>query len=245
MKNYINMTKNSLKIRADEFTVSVALAIFGFIFGHIILRLVMAFDNSDDLTCFELGTVIAFMITLFTSITLNASAYANHINYAIAMGKRRRDTITAHIVFAFIRSTLATSLVYIFHIIENYICRTTYKNIPLEGNFNAFFAVEIFFAMIIILTALETFMGALQAKFGQKIFWIMWLVFMFGFSTLPSFIEKAAERTSDGIMARIGQFIIDVFSNLTMQGLAIGVSIFAVVLIVLPYVLLRKHRAAI
>lgn len=242
MKDTLNTIKGNIYIRANELRLVTILSAIGFIFGHVILRLVLEFDNSADTTSFELGTVMAAMIILFFTATVSSANYSNNFNYALSMSRRRRDIITAHIVMSSIKSLLATSFIYIFHELESYICHTTYSQIPEDFNFDSIFTVGVFFAIFLFLIALETFMGAMMTRFGQKTFWIMWVVCVLGFTSIPSFVEQTIEGTANDIVATIGQFIIDIFSGMTMERLLIGICCVCVVLMLLPYMLLRKHR---
>jgi len=245
MKDIFNKIKSNFSLRTNELRITVVISVFCFIIGHIMLRLIMEFDKSVDMTSFELGTVLTAMITFLTTIAMGANNYSNHINYALSMGKRRRDIITAHIVVALIKSFVATSLIYIYHEIESYICRTSYKGIPEDFDFDKLFTFEIFFVILIALIALETFMGSMLTRFGQKTFWIMWVICVLGFSFIPSAIEHTVDGTATGITAAIGQFIIDVFTGLNMNTILIGICILSIILISMPYILLRKHRVTL
>lgn len=244
MKDTFNTIKSNLCLRIKESGLTVLLCTGAFIFGHIILRLVMKFDDSPDLTSFELGTLMAAMMSLFTAFTTSANSYSSHINYAISMCKRRCDVITAHIVVALVKSLISTSLIYIFHNIESYVCKTTYSDIPLDFDFDRIFTSDVFVVILLLLVAAETFMGSMLTRFGQKTYWIIWVAGMLCFTSIPSFVEQTIEGTANAFTAAIGQFFIDIFSNLTMSGLLMGISSICILLIILPYILLRKHSVA-
>ena len=245
MKDTFNTIKGNLYLRVNELRLIAILAVIGFVTGHTILRLVMEFDTSDDLTSFELGTVVTAMIMFVTAVTAGSNKYASNINFAISMGKRRRDIITAHVAVALVKSLLATSLIYAFHQLESYICRTTYRDIPMEFNFDNIFTPKVFFVILLYLVAVETFMGSMMTRFGQKTFWILWLVCVLGFTSIPSVIEQTIDGTANDITATIGQFFIDILSGLTMEGMLLGICGVCIILIMLPYILLRKHSVAI
>ena len=57
-KETINTIKQIIKIRAKELILSVIMPIIVFTIGHAMLRLILHFVNDDDLTSFELGTVL-------------------------------------------------------------------------------------------------------------------------------------------------------------------------------------------
>lgn len=245
MKDTFNTIKSNLYLRVNELRLIAILSVIGFVLGHTILRLVMELDTSDDLTSFELGTIVSAMIMFFTAVTVGSNNYASNINYAVSMGKRRRDIITAHAAVALVKSLLATSLIYAYHQLESYICRTTYRDIPMEFNFDNIFTSKVFFVILLFLMAMETFMGSMMTRFGQKTFRIMWIVCVLGFTFVPSAIEQTIEGTANDIVATIGQFFIDILSSLTLEGMLLGICGLCIILIMFPYILLRKHNVAI
>lgn len=244
MTNTLDMIKKSLYIRSKELMQISIFALSGFVMGHIVLIAIMNIDDSPDLTSFEFGTVIAIIWAIFSIASIGAINYSKHLNYAVSMGKRRFDVITAHIFVALAKSLIVTSLIYIFHGIERLVCSTTYSEYPTEFNFDMIFTLPNYFAFLCIFVAIEVFFGAMQAKMGMKVFWIIWLIIMMGNAFIPSFIEKASGDGSDGITARIGLFFIDLFDNISFNSILPICVIISILLIISTYAILRKHRVA-
>lgn len=244
MKETINTTKKLIKIRFDELIVSFVVPIIVFIIGHTILRFVLEFDNSDDLTSFELGTVLSSFISLLIILLIGTMNFRTNMAYAVSMSNCRKNVITAHIAHAFIKGFILTTLMYIFHTFEGYVCRNTYKHIPMEFDFDKIFKPEIFPVFILFIAAIEIFIGSLLTRFGQKIYWIIYAVCIFCFSAFPSMITHTLEGNATGISKTIGQFLIDIFNGMTINTLLVAICCICAIIITLPYVLLRKYRVA-
>jgi hypothetical protein len=241
-KETINTIKQIIKIRAKELILSAIIPIIVFTIGHAMLRLILHFDNADDLTSFELGTVLtAFAIVLLT-IVLGAINYSEHIKYAVSMGKRRRDCIISNITLSFIKGILASSLLFLFHTFEIYVLNSTYSHIPVEADFSPYFTPQLFLALILIVMAVENFMGAFAARFGLKVFWMIYTILMFTYITIQNFIISASEGTATGIRKNIGEFFINIFSGITFNTITMILCCVSLVFISLPFLLLRKYR---
>lgn len=239
-----DMIKKSLYLRAKEFLVTVITTVAGFVLGHLILIAVMAFDTPPDQTSFEVGTIMAIFFVYFSSFFAGAHNYSLHFNYAVSMGKRRVDVVTSHLVTSLVKSIIATSLIYIFHMFESYVCRTAYSQYPLEFDFNIVFTFSHYFLFIGAFAAVETFLGAMNTRFGKKVFGVLWLISIC-IIFIPALIEDALESASNGITAKIGQFFIDLFNSINLNVLLVGGVALIVLLLLLPYALLKKCRVSL
>lgn len=245
MKETINTTKEIIRLRLDEVIVNLTVPLIFFLIGHIILRLVLRFDTSDDLTSFELGTIMAMFVSLFTTAIIGTTNFKNNMAYAVSMGKCRKDVITAHIFHALLKSLILTIVIYLCHIYESYVCRSTYNYIPMEFDFNTLFKLEFFPLFVLAIASIEIFMGCLSTRFGQKIFWIIYASCIFCTSFFPTIINDTIEGRATGIIKTIGQLLITIFNNMTMNTLLVALCCTCTIFIASPYILLRKYRVAI
>ncbi len=244
MTNIFDMIKKSIYVRAKEYLVTTITTVAGFVLGHLIFIAVMTFDTSPDQTSFELGTMMAIFFSYFSSYFAGATCYSSHFNLAVSMGKRRVDVVTSHIVISLTKGIIATSLIYIFHIFESYVCRTAYSQYPLEFDFNIVLTLGNYFLFIGAFAAIETFLGAMNTRFGKKVFGVLWLISMFVIF-IPTFIEDALESASNGITAKIGQFFIDLFESINLNVLMAGGIALIMLLLLLPYALLKKCKVSL
>lgn len=243
MTDIFNMIKKDFFVRTVELARTAIVASIGFVFGLIILVAVMTFDNSADLTSFEMGTVMSAFFMIFSKVYMDSMWYAYHLNYAVSMGQCRTHVVTAHMAVALVKSLIDVSLIYIFHTIEAYICSTVYGKYPADFDFSTIFTPANFFIFLIALTAMEVFFGAMNARFGQKAMGIIWLLCM-GCVMIPAFIERALEQVGD-IGAKLGHFFINLFTRLGGNVL-LSICVTAVILLMLlPYAILRKHRVSL
>ncbi len=245
MKECIKTIKSNISLRSEEFAFIAIFPTVVFIIGHIILRLILHFDTADDLTSFEFGTFLAIVCSFVMAFAKGSGAYKSHLSYGVSMGKRRRDIITANLIMAIIKWLIVSIFLFIFHTFENYVCVTTYKGIPLEFDFNLIFTSPFFITLIIVFTTLETFMGAMYIKFGNRTFWILYAITFFLLSIIPSFIGQAMDGTATGITATIGNFFIDIFNNISIDTIYLGICSICIILIILPYLILRKYRVSL
>ena len=243
MTNTIDMIKKCFSTRSIEILRVCIITCAGFLLGHLILLAVMAFDNSQDLTSFEMGTVCAAFFCLFAKSFFDSNWFSFHFNYAVSMGKCRKHVATAFMVLAFVKGLVVASLIYVFHIYESFICRTVYKEFPVDFDFDSIFTAQTYIILIIVLAAFEICFGSIQTKFGPKALGFMWLFCML-LILIPSFIEKAAEKAG-GIKGQIGQFLIDLF-NAINENVLLAIGLFLIILMLsLPFILLRKQRVTL
>ncbi len=235
----LNFIKKCLKLNKEELLFFPAASAVMFAFGHLILWLVMTFDKSEDLTSFEMGTVMALMGLLFVAL-FGSYGYMSSFNYALTMSQKRRNIITGLMMVSAIKATLMILIIYGLNFVERYVCNTFFSEYPMESNIAVIFKPHIMLLIICVFVALETIFGSLYTKFGTKYFWMIWMGIVF-LMQLPARIIDSMKANDSHFMYKVIEFFMECNKNILFAIL------FAIVfvLIALPYVILKKQRVTI
>lgn len=235
----IDSIKKNIILYKEELFAMPLISLCFFMAGHIILWLVMTFDKSSDLTSFEAGSVFALMACAFVAF-FNTFMYSNRFNYALTMSQKRTGIITASMVLSAIKIISVLALLFVLNIFERHICDTVFADYELESNFRAIYKPQILLTIILAFIALETFTGALFTRFGTRFFWIIWVIVIIT-SQIPARVIDAVAENQSGILYSIGIFFLNCNKNVLMTILICTM----LVLIALPYVILRKQRVTL
>lgn len=226
----IDFIKKSINLRKKELLTFPAIVFAGFALGHLILWLVMTLDKSEDLTSFESGTIIALIILLFCPVFCGFF-YSNNFNYALSMSQKRKNIITAQTVISTIRAASSVLLIFLLNLIESNVCTSIFSEYPMESNFSVIFKPHIMFIMILAYVAIETLFGTLYTRLGNKYIWAAWLIFVL--------LMQLPRKLSSIIDVR------HLFTVLDRRLIFSIITIILLLLIALPYVILRKQRVTI
>lgn len=235
----INFIKKSIILHKEEFIYFPLVPIFMFAIGHLILWLVMIFDKSEDLTSFEMGTIMALMGLFFVSL-FGSMGYTNSFNYALSMSQKRSNIVTGLAAVSAIKVTITIAILFLLNIVERYVCKTAFAEYPMESNIAVIFKPHIIITIICAYVAFETLFGALYTKFGIKYFWIVWIAFVL--------LMQIPGKLADSIVDNKSHFfykIIDVLVSFNQIALFGIISAVMLVIISLPYVILKKQRVTL
>lgn len=235
----IDFIKKSIYIHKEQFLYFPLASVGMFVFGHIMLWLIMLLDNSSDLTSFELGTVMALMGLFFVALFCSMG-YTNSFNYALSMSRKRSHIITALTIVSTIRVTLTIILIYVLNVIEQYVCKNAFAQYPMDSDLSVIFKPHIILTIVLAFVAIESLFGALYTRFGTKYFWIIWVAIVL--------LMQIPARLADKIAADDSHFfhkIIEFFINCNKTALFAALIGIMLLIISLPYKILKKQRVTI
>ena len=181
---------------SGSFFGNLLLIVLGFLFGEILLFLIM-FLEDDPGSWFCMGTVIALVMLLVTTVLFYGVGYTGAFSLALSMNCTRRrflldysGKILAHLVLGYL-------LVLGLYLLELLIGHAAFPDYPLEQELGFLTDWRVVLAGIAGMLLSALFVGAMFGRFGRKAGLIVYLVWMFCCFVVPKIFT--AEPGGEGV----------------------------------------------
>lgn len=181
---------------SGSFFGNLLLIVLGFLFGEILLFLIMFLDD-DPGTWFCMGTVIALVMLLVTTVLFYGVGYTGAFSLALSMNCTRRrflldysGKILAHLVLGYL-------LVLGLYRLELLVGNAAFPDYPLEVEFGFLTDWRVVLAGIAGMLLSALFVGAMFGRFGRKAGLIVYLVWMLCCFVVPKIFT--AEPGGEGV----------------------------------------------
>ena len=223
---------------SGSFFGNLLLIVLGFLFGEILLFLIM-FLEDDPGTWFCMGTVIALVMLLVTTVLFYGVGYTGAFSLALSMNCTRRrfildysGKILAHLVLGYL-------LVLGLYRLELLVGNAAFPDYPLEAELGFLTDWRVVLAGIAGMLLSALFVGAMFGRFGRKAGLIVYLVWMFCCFVVPKIFT--AEPGGEGVFDQAALLTQSALLRMPMAGwLTLG-AIAAVSMLATVVVMARKQ----
>ena len=223
---------------SGSFFGNLLLIVLGFLFGEILLFLIMFLDD-DPGSWFCMGTVIALVMLLVTTVLFYGVGYTGAFSLALSMNCTRRrflldysGKILAHLVLGYL-------LVLGLYLLELLIGNAAFPDYPLEAELSFLTDWRVVLAGIAGMLLSALFVGAMFGRFGRKAGLIVYLVWMFCCFVVPKIFT--AEPGGEGVFDQAALLTQSALLRMPMAGwLTLG-AIAAVSMLATVVVMARKQ----
>lgn len=233
--------KKQLCIRQEEFVFILASGAIAFLFGEILLAVVVNILHEKD-SIFPIGTFLTLLIMLVMFTFLGITSMATNYCLGIRMCSTRRRFVPMLVLGTFVEFLAALAEVYLLYHLEIRIFRLAYAGIENEVDLGILFQWKYILCAGVMIIALNLFFGALYLKFGQLVFIIFWL-FWIAFSISIQGISHILSSDHNSAWAQFWHRIADLCATLSENGMiAILISI-SIMFSLISWFMLRKQEA--
>ncbi len=235
MKEFGKTIKQTMTLSKEWMWFSIGMAVFGSIFGIILVLCVMTYASAEDYA--HMGILCSLMCTGVVAMLGIVGGFSSDMNLAISMGKRRKYLVVAHYL-TWVRNILpAVLVVVITAFLEPMLYSRLYPGLPCEINMQTFLLNPWTLALIVIcVPAIVVFGGTLLMKFGIG---ICTAVF-FGGIMVAAFLSGAMRNVSFSWLAKLVNSVGDVLAKPGCVPVVCLVG--SVVCLILAQLLFRKQR---
>ena len=223
---------------SGSFFGNLLLIVLGFLFGEILLFLIM-FLEDDPGTWFCMGTVIALVMLLVTTVLFYGVGYTGAFSLALSMNCTRRQflldysgKILAHLVLGYL-------LVLGLYLLELLIGHAAFSDYPLEAELGFLTDWRVVLAGIAGMLLSALFVGAMFGRFGRKAGLIVYLVWMFCCFVVPKIFT--AEPGGEGVFDQAALLTQSALLRMPMAGWITLGAIAAVSMLATVVVMARKQ----
>lgn len=223
---------------SGSFFGNLLLIVLGFLFGEILLFLIM-FLEDDPGTWFCMGTVIALVMLLVTTVLFYGVGYTGAFSLALSMNCTRRRFLLDYSLKILAHLVLGYLLVLGLYLLELLIGHAAFPDYPLEQELGFLTDWRVVLAGIAGMLLSALFVGAMFGRFGRKAGLIVYLVWMFCCFVVPKIFT--AEPGGEGVFDQAALLTQSALLRMPMAGwLTLG-AIAAVSMLATVVVMARKQ----
>ena len=223
---------------SGSFFGNLLLIVLGFLFGEILLFLIMFLDDNPG-SWFCMGTTIALVMVLVTTVLFYGVGYTGAFSLALSMNCTRRRFILDYSLKILAHLVLGYLLVLGLYRLELLIGNAAFPDYPLEEELGFLTDWRVVLAGIAGMLLSALFVGAMFGRFGRKAGLIVYLVWMFCCFVVPKIFT--AEPGGEGVFDQAALLTQSALLRMPMAGwLTLG-AIAAVSMLATVVVMARKQ----
>ena len=223
---------------SGSFFGNLLLIVLGFLFGEIMLFLIM-FLEDDPGTWFCMGTVIALVMLLVTTVLFYGVGYTGAFSLALSMNCTRRRFLLDYSLKILAHLVLGYLLVLGFYRLELLVGNAAFPDYPLEAELGFLTDWRVVLAGIAGMLLSALFVGAMFGRFGRKAGLIVYLVWMFCCFVVPKIFT--AEPGGEGVFDQAALLTQSALLRMPMAGWITLGAIAAVSMLATVVVMARKQ----
>lgn len=171
--------------------VSIAFGMLGSLLMLFIEKVGMA--NEEKPEWFLLGTVMALVGCVMLGIITGMISYGQSFNMMVTMGRTRKEFYIANFVSSIINHLLGMTAILVFAVLERGFGGLVYREAEYKAIEGFLFDWRVIIAYVLGMAVLRTILGALFLKFGNKLMWVFWGIWML-VGVMIKGISKAMEN---------------------------------------------------
>lgn len=209
----------------------------GYVFGIIVMMIIRA--NIVEKECVTLGMLIGMIILVFMHFFGITFSFVGEFNMALSMGATRKSFVGSYALFNMVELAGLELLLFVLGKIELALISVIYPQCEIILDVTQYFQWKYLLAVIVGMTVVELFLGAVIHRFGMKAFWVVWAIWMF-LTLVP--VKLSENEVMAAKMHQLGEQI--GLENIVQYLFAAGV-VAAVIMAVLGWNLLKKQRVTV
>lgn len=225
------------KTRKMEVLQFLVAAFGGYVFGIIVMMIIRA--NTVEKECVTLGMLIGMIILVFMHFFGITFSFIGEFNMALSMGATRKSFVGSYALFNMVELAGLELLLFVLGKIELALISVIYPQCEIILDVTQYFQWKYLLAVIVGMTVVELFLGAVILRFGMKAFWVVWAIWMF-LTLVP--VKLSENKVMAAKMHQLGEQI--GLENIVQYLFAAGV-VAAVIMAVLGWNLLKKQRVTV
>lgn len=230
----MNSFLTQCKVRKIELLQFLGIVAAGYLVG---LGIVFIMVNVTDENAYAtVGTMLAVNLFAFMHLFAISFSFMGEFNTAISMGVTRKSFAAGYALFNLLEIAVLELEIVVFGVLEKFLLKTAFPQAAVEVDMTTFFTWKYLLGAMVVFTVLEMFFGAVILRYGMKVLWILWAVWMI-ICLVPMNIAKN-EKLS-GELAKLGLFLGGKF---TPQGIVALMIALTIVIAVITWNILRKQR---
>lgn len=230
-----------LRLHKNDMLLSLLTILGGFLFGAILLCIVMRLD-SDPVGWFCMGTIMALIMCAALTLFAGAFSYHSEFQLALSMGRTRTAFMGAYVLRLLLRLAVSYALVLLLYQAELALYPIFFPAYENEVQFTFLTNWKLILPCALGLLILTMFIGAVYGRWGKKSMWIFWVIWLFCCFILPRLFD---EEPGDGVLDQAAMGVRNAFTVVPLNAWIAFGYILAACMVSATVILGRKQMVRI
>lgn len=191
------------KVRKAELLQFLGITAVGYLIGLIVVFIVM--NVAKENTCATAGTMLAFIAFAFMHLFGITFSFMGILTWQFP-GCDQKKLCLRLCTFNLLEIAVLELEIVVFGVVEKLLLENAFPQAVMEIDLTNFFTWNYLSGVLVVFTAVEMFFGAVILRYGMKVLWILWAVWMI-ICLVPMNIAKN-EKLS-GELAKLGLFLVE------------------------------------
>lgn len=222
------------KVRKAELLQCIGFLAAAYLLGLVILGIVMNVAKGEGSA--TVGTGMAVVFFFFLHLFGIAISFMQEFNVAVSMGATRKSFVASYALFNLLEIAVLELEVILFGWFEKLLIGVFFPHTAMELDITVFFTWKYLLGVMLGFTILELFAGAVILKYGMKVLWLFWALWMAA-CLLP--VRIAHNEKIMGKLTELGLFF---GGKITPQGIAAALIVLAILVAGITWKILRRQR---
>lgn len=198
--------KKQIRVQYENWVVCLIITMGGWIAGGILFGVVNALLKEEAKEFIPIGTVMAAALALLFLGIVGMTTMELYFNIEVSMGFTRKHFFVSYYMVCLLANLFGAALVWLMGLAERWIGLRLYPDLEQAVDLPPYL-LKWGAPAAILLAALSVLMGSLAMRFGKKVYWALWVVWMTVCIAGPR-IAEAVEEAPDSVFGGIGRALI-------------------------------------
>lgn len=170
------------------------------------LLTVLVVTIGDDLSAeVPLGTIFAMGVAVFIYLGVIIFSFTSVFNIAISLGDTRRSCVGCYQIISIVTMFILAAELRVILAFERFLYRMFFAQNTMEINLEPVFQLKYLVPLFAAVWAVAFLLEAIILRFGTKVNWVIWAVYMAIALSVPRLIDNGVPTRFEGIFSKIAE----------------------------------------
>lgn len=211
------------------------------LFGVIIVAVIMNVPALEAEDYALMGGFMMLIVWVAVNLFVGAFTLEKQFGMAVSMGRSRKEFILTYWIIYTLNVLLEFFSIILLDKVERVLASWLYRGMPCDFDPMPYLLDwRLILGILIVVPAVNLFLGMLIMKFQRKAFWGIWVVWMLGSIGLPRLVHFVDENAHHPVAQALNSMIEAVVSLGATGGFLLAAAV-GVVLMLIAGMVLRKQ----
>ncbi|MBP3542927.1 MAG: hypothetical protein J6J86_01735 [Lachnospiraceae bacterium] len=211
------------------------------LFGVILVAVIMNIPALEAEDYALIGGFMMLIVWVAVNLFVGAFTLEKQFGMAVSMGRSRKEVILTYWIIYTLNVLLEFFSIILLDKVERVLAAWLYRGVPCGFDLMPYLLDwRLILGILIVVPAVNLFLGMLIMKFQRKAFWGIWAVWMLGSIGLPKLVHFVDENVHHPVAQALNSMIEAVVSLGATGGFLLAAAV-GVVLMLIAGMVLRKQ----
>lgn len=229
------------KLNRKDLLILLSAMAGAWLFGVVLVAIIMNIAALEAEDYALMGGFMMLIVWVGVNLFVGAFTLEKQFGMAVSMGRSRKEFIITYWIIYTVNVMIEFASIILLDQLERGLALVLYRGMPCGFDIMPHLLDwRLILGVIIVVPAINLFLGMLMMKFQRKAFWGIWAVWMLGSLGLPRLIHFIDENEHHPVAQMLGAVIEGVVA-LGATGIFAVTAIVSVVLMLIAGIVLKKQ----